>query len=172
MRIFRSRPAAEQGMKIVQRGSDMTDVYLEDLQPGQSFTTTTYKVSAEDVKAFARQFDPQPFHLDEAAAADTFFGGLAASGWHTAAITMRLLVGSETRPALGFIGAGVEQLAWPKPVRPGDELRVHWEILETRPSRSRPTQGLARARITTVDQDNAPVQTMIVSMVVPRRAGT
>ena len=147
----------------------MTDVYLEDLHPGLSFTTATYTVSADDVKAFARQFDPQPFHLDEVAAAETFFGGLAASGWHTAAITMRLLVSSEMRPAHGFIGAGVEQLAWPRPVRPGDALRVHWEILETRPSRSRPTQGLARVRMTTLNQDDAPVQTMIASMVVPRR---
>ena len=148
----------------------MTDVYLEDLYPGLTCTTATYKVSADDVKSFAGQFDPQPFHLDEAAAANTFFGGLAASGWHTAAITMRLLVGSELRPAHGFIGAGVEQLAWPRPVRPGDELRVQWEILETRPSRSRPTQGLARVRMTTLNQDDAPVQTMIANMVVPRRA--
>ena len=150
----------------------MTDVYLEDLHPGQSFTTASYKVDAADVKAFARQFDPQPFHLDEAAAAETLFGGLAASGWHTAAITMRLLVTSEIHPAHGFIGAGVQQLAWPKPVRPGDELRVRWEILETRPSRSRPTQGLARVRMTTLDQNDAPVQTMIANMVVPRRDAT
>ncbi len=147
----------------------MTDVYLEDLAPGQTFTTPRVKVSADDVKAFARQFDPQPFHLDETAAADTFFGGLAASGWHTAAITMRLIVGSDVRPAHGFIGAGVEQLAWPAPVRPGDELRVTWEILETRPSRSRPTQGLARVRMTTLNQNDAAVQTMIANLIVPRR---
>jgi acyl dehydratase len=145
-------------------------MYLEDFQPGQEFGSATVRVEAADIKAFAAQFDPQPFHLDEAAASKTFFQGLAASGWHTAALTMKLLVGGEMRIAGGLIGAGVEEFRWPRPVRPGDELRVQSEILEVRPSKSRPMQGLVKARTTTLNQRGEAVQEFIATMVVPRRA--
>src|SRR5689334_1022441 len=106
--------------------------YIEDLAPGQKYGSGRLRVEADRIKSFAAEFDPQPFHLDDATARDTLFRGLAASGWHTAALTMRLLVDSELRPAGGIIGAGFEELRWPKPVRPGDELHVESEILEVR----------------------------------------
>src|SRR5215831_15476283 len=113
--------------------------YLEDFQVGQTFSgATRIRVDAEGVKRFAAEFDPQPFHLDEAAARASPFGGLVASGWHTAAITMRLLVDSDLSPAGGILGVGFDELKWPRPVRPGDELRAQSEILEVRPSKSRP----------------------------------
>lgn len=110
-------------------------------------------VEKEDIKAFAAKFDPQPFHLDEAAAHETIFGGLAASGWHTAAMTMRLLVDSEIKPAGGIVGAGFDEFRWPRPVRPGDELRLESEVLDARPSQSRPRQGLIKVRTTTLEPD-------------------
>jgi acyl dehydratase len=127
------------------------------------------KVEAERVKSFAVEFDPQPFHLDEAAAKGTLFRGLAASGWHTAAITMRLLVESDLKPVGGIIGAGFDEMKWPRPVRPGDELRVENEVLEVRPSKSRPEQGMLKVRTTTYNQNNAPVQVSVGNLVVPRR---
>nr|WP_287122904.1 MaoC family dehydratase [Mesorhizobium sp.] len=126
-------------------------------------------VEKEDIKAFAAKFDPQPFHLDEAAAHETIFGGLAASGWHTAAMTMRLLVDSEIKPAGGIVGAGFDEFRWPRPVRPGDELRLESEVLDARPSQSHPRQGLIKVRTTTLNQINEPVQIMIASLVVLRR---
>lgn len=143
--------------------------YLEDLAPGQAYGSGRLTVSEADIKAFAAQFDPQPFHLDEAAAKRTMFGGLAASGWHTAALTMRLSVESEFGPAGGIIGAGFEELRWPLPVRPGDELHVEFEILEVRPSKSRPNQGLVKMRMTTRNQKNEAVQVAVGTLVVPRR---
>jgi acyl dehydratase len=143
--------------------------YLEDFAVGQTFGSGRLHVSREEIRSFAAEFDPQPFHLDEAAARETFFGGLAASGWHTAALTMRLLVDSELKPAGGLIGAGVEELRWPNPVRPGDELRVGSEILDVRASKSRPSHGLVKARITTVNQNNEPVQIFTANLIVPRR---
>ena len=110
-------------------------VYLEDLHVGQRFESATHVVTTDEIKAFARQFDPQPFHLDEEAAARSLLGGLAASGWHTAALTMRLLVGGGAPIAGGVVGAGVE-IKWPRPVRPGDELQVFSEVTEITPSRS------------------------------------
>ena len=108
-------------------------IYLEDFAPGQKYVSGTLPVDAVAIKAFAAQFDPQPFHLDEDAARGAFFAGLAASGWHTAALTMRLLVGSGFRPAGGIIGSRAEELKWPRPVRPGDELHVGrryiWKLL-------------------------------------------
>ena len=148
-------------------------LYLEDLQPGQVHRSggEPLSVDADSIKAFARQFDPQPFHLDEATAAKTFFGGLVASGWHTAALTMKLLVEGGLPLAGGIIGAGVEEVRWPRPVRSGDRLRVESEVLEVRPSRSRPEQGLAKIRTTTLNQNGEPVQVMTSNLVVPRRAG-
>lgn len=146
-------------------------LYLEDLQPGMVHRSegepTT--MDAESIKAFARQFDPQPFHLDEGTAAKTLFKGLAASGWHTAAVTMKLLVEGGLPLAGGIIGAGVEEVRWPRPVRPGDRLRVESEVLEVRPSRSRPEQGIAKVRTTTLNQNSEPVQIMTSNLVVQRR---
>ena len=115
------------------------------------------------------EFDPQPFHLDEEAAQHTIFKGLAASGWHTAALTMRLLVESEVKPAGGLVGAGFDEFRWPRPVRPGDELHIESEVLEVRPSKSRPTQGMIKVRITTLNQNDEPVQIQVVNIVVPLR---
>jgi acyl dehydratase len=120
-------------------------LYLDDLQVGQRFTSKTHVVDAVQIKAFARQFDPQPFHLDDDAAKDSLFSGLVASGWHTAAITMRLLVEGGLPLAGGVVGAGGE-LSWPRPTRPGDVLQVESEVLEIIPSRSRPDRGVARIR--------------------------
>ena len=147
-------------------------LFLEDLQPGQIHRSDGEPevMSAESIKAFGRQFDPQPFHLDEASAAKTFFRGLAASGWHTAAVTMKLLVEGGLPLAGGVIGAGVEEVRWPRPVRPGDRLRVESEVLEVRPSRSKPDQGLAKVRTTTLNQDNEPVQVMTANLVVRRKS--
>ncbi len=146
-------------------------LYLEDLQPGQVYRSEgePLTMDADAIKAFARQFDPQPFHLDETTAAKTFFKGLAASGWHTTAATMRLLVDGGLPLAGGIIGAGVEEVRWPRPVRPGDRLRVESEVIEVRPSRSRPEQGLAKVRTTTLNQNNEPVQIMTSNLVVQRR---
>jgi acyl dehydratase len=151
-------------------GSVMSERYLEDYTVGQKFGSPSMLVDAQSIKAFAAEFDPQPFHLDEAAAEGTFFRGLAASGWHTAAMTMRLLVEGELKPAGGIIGAGLDEFRWPKPVRPGDELRTESEILEVRPSKSRADQGLIKVRNTTFNQNNEPVLTQVVNLIVRRRA--
>jgi len=146
-----------------------TRLYLEDFSVGQTFRSSTRRITAAEIKAFAKEYDPQPFHLDDAAAKATMFGGLAASGWHTMALTMRLLVDGGAPIAGGIIGAGGEELRWPKPVRPGDELTVESEVLEIRPSRSRPTQGLMKLRSTTLNQNGEPVQVFVGNLVVPRR---
>jgi acyl dehydratase len=143
--------------------------YLEDFSPGQTFKSGRLRVDAEAIKAFATQYDPQAYHLDEAAAKDSFFKGLAASGWHTAALTMRLIVEGEMKPAGGILGAGFDEFRWPRPVRPGDELRVESEILEVRPSKSRPEQGLVKVRTTTLNQNDEPVQVYVGNLIVPRR---
>jgi acyl dehydratase len=144
--------------------------YLDNFAPGQRYGgTTRVRIAAERIKSFAAEFDPQPFHLDEQAARASFFGGLAASGWHTAAVTMRLLVDSELKPAGGVIGAGFDEFRWPLPVRPGDELHVESEILEVRESKTRPQQGLVKARTTTLNQRDEVVQTSVVNLVVMRR---
>jgi acyl dehydratase len=135
--------------------------YLEDFAVGQTFGSSRLRVSTEQIKSFAAEFDPQPFHLDEEAAQDTIFQGLAASGWHTAALTMRLLVESELKPAGGIVGAGFDEFRWPRPVRPGDELYIESEVLEVRPSKSVPTQGLIKLRTTTLNQNDEVVQVQI-----------
>jgi acyl dehydratase len=147
----------------------MTKRYLEDFAVGQRFGSGRARIDAARIKSFAAEFDPQPFHLDEAAARDSVFHGLAASGWHTAALTMRLLVESELRPAGGIVGAGFDEFRWPRPVRPGDELRVESEILEVRPSKSRPGQGMIKVRTTTLNQNDEEVQVHVGNLVVPRR---
>ena len=147
----------------------MTERYLEDFAVGPTFGSGRTRIDTERIKSFAAEFDPQPFHLDEAAARDTLFRGLAASGWHTAAVTMRLLVESELKPAGGIVGAGFDEFRWPRPVRPGDELHTESEVLEVRPSKSRPDQGLIKVRTTTLNQNNEAVQVSIGNLVVPRR---
>jgi acyl dehydratase len=148
----------------------MRQQYLEDFAVGQTFRSGRIRLDEARITAFAADFDPQPFHLDAAAARDTIFGGLAASGWHTAALTMRLLVESDFRPAGGIVGAGFDELRWPRPVRPGDELRVESLVLEVRPSASRPHQGLVTMRTTTLNQRDEAVQIAVGTLVVPRRA--
>ena len=143
------------------------DLYLEDLRVGQVYESGSHRLDTAQIKAFAAQFDPQYFHLDEEAAKASLFGGLAASGWNVAAITMRLMVESN-RIAGGLIGAGVE-IAWPRPTRPGDTLHVETEVLEITPSRSRPDRGTAIVRCTTLNQHGEPVQTFTPKLVVPRR---
>ncbi len=147
----------------------MTQLFLEDFTVGQTFGSNRLTVDEADIIRFAREFDPQPSHLDPETARDTFFQGLAASGWHTAALTMRLLVEGEFAPAGGIIGAGFEELTWPRPVRPGDELRVVTEVLEVRPSRSRPEQGMIKLRTTTLNQNGEPVQRSVGNLVVMAR---
>lgn len=143
--------------------------YLDDLVPGQRFGgNARIRIEDERIKSFASEFDPQSFHLDEGAASASIFRSLAASGWHTAAVTMRLLVDSDFKPAGGIVGAGFDELRWPLPVRPGDELRVESEVLEVRPSKSRPEQGLVKLRATTLNQDGAIVQISVSNLVVPR----
>jgi len=147
----------------------MTKRYLEDFAVGQRFGSGRARIDAARIKSFAAEFDPQPFHLDEAAARGTIFQGLAASGWHTAALTMRLLVESDLEPVGGIVGAGFDEFRWPRPVRPGDELRVESEILEVRPSKSRPGQGMIKVRTTTLNQNDEEVQVHVGNLVVPRR---
>ena len=143
--------------------------FFEDLSIGQRFASGSHTVDAEEIKAFARTWDPQRFHLDEAEAARTIFGGLAASGWHTAAITMGLAVRGEFRPVNGILGLGVEDLRWPAAVRPGDTLRVVSEVMEVRPSMSKPDYGIVKVRNTTVNQEDEPVQVFTAILLVARR---
>ena len=142
--------------------------YLDDFAVGQVFATGRLKIDADQIKAFARQFDPQPFHLDEEAAKNSVFRGLAASGWHTAALTMRLMAEGEFKPAGGIIGVGFDELSWSRPVRPGDELYAKSEILEVRPSKSRSDRGLIRVRTTTYNQNDEAVQSFVGNLIVPR----
>ena len=154
-------------MTLADEIGDKDLLYLDDLQVGQRFTSKTHRVDEAQIKAFARQFDPQPFHLDENAAKNSLFSGLVASGWHTAAMTMRLLV--EGLPlAGGVIGAGVE-LSWPRPTRPGDVLRVESEVQEIILSRSRPDRGVVLMRIVTHNQRDEVVQIFVAKLVVQRR---
>ncbi len=144
--------------------------YLEDFAVGQRYGgAARLTVESERIRSFAAEFDPQPFHLDDAAARESIFRGLAASGWHTAAMTMRLLVESDLKPAGGIVGAGFDEFKWPTPVRPGDVLRVESEILEVRPSKSRPDVGFVKVRTTTFNQDGAAVQVNVGNLLVPRK---
>jgi len=146
----------------------MDKFYLEDFTVGQRFISEPHQIDADQIKAFASQFDPQPFHLDEAAAKASFFQGLAASGWHTASITMSLLVKSGMPIAGGLIGAGGE-LQWPRPTRPGDVLQVESEVLEVKPSRSRPERGMITVKSETRNQNGEVVQILTSRMLVWRR---
>jgi acyl dehydratase len=147
----------------------MTIRYLEDYAVGQTFESGRVRVEKDRITAFAAEFDPQPFHLDEVAATGTIFGGLAASGWHTAALTMRLLVDGELNPAGGIVGLGFDEFHWPRPVRPGDELHIKSEILEIQPSKSRPDQGRIKVRTTTFNQNGEVVQDQVGNLLVLRK---
>ena len=149
-------------------GGGTAPLYLEDLQVGQRFVSGTHRIDEEQVRAFAGQFDPQPFHLDAEAAKATLFGWLLASGWHTAAVTMRLLVADGLPIAGGIIGAGGE-ITWPNPTRPGDVLQVESEILELRPSRSNPGRGIATVRSETRNHLGDLVQVLVAKLGVPRK---
>ena len=144
-------------------------LYFEDLAVGQTFSSGTVTVEPEMIKAFAAEFDPQPFHLDEEAARGSFFGELVASGWHTAALTMKLLVEGELKIVGGLIGMGFEELRWPRPVHPGDVLQVESEVMALRPSTSRPDRGIVKVQNTTLNQDGQRVMVQVVNMIVPRR---
>lgn len=150
------------------RDRQMKERYFEDLKVGDRFESQTYKVSEEQIVTFAREFDPQPFHIDREIAATTMFGGIFASGWHTAAITMRLFV-QALNFAEGAIGLGVDELRWPNSVKPGDVLQVETAILDARESRSKPTHGIIRIRNVTTNQRGEMVQTMFASALVRRR---
>jgi acyl dehydratase len=146
-----------------------TELYFEDLYPGMKFDSDrSYEVTTEEIKEFATKYDPQPFHLDEVAAKDTFFNGLAASGWMTAAIAMRLRVQS-TPIAGGMVGAGVEEVRFTQPVRPGDSLRIESEILGVRRSSSRPSMGVVRARTLVFNQRDELVMRSTVNFLAPVR---
>jgi acyl dehydratase len=149
-------------------GSVMDRLYLEDLSVGQRFTTGTLTVTEAEIVEFAGRYDPQPFHLDDAAARQTLFGGLAASGWHTAAMTMRLLVDGGAPLAWGIIGGGGE-IAWPRPTRAGDVLHVEGEVLEITPSKSKPDRGMVLMKSETRNQNGDAVQVTSMKLVVPRR---
>jgi len=148
----------------------MTVQYFEDYAVGQVYSTGRHRIDKEQIIAFAKQFDPQFYHLDEEAAKQSPFKGLAASGWHTAAITMRLMVDGEFKPAGGILGVGFDQLSWTRPVRPGDELHVNSEVLEVRPSKSRSDRGTIRVRNTTLNQNDEAVQIFTANLLVPRRS--
>ena len=145
--------------------------YLDDFAVGQRFSSGRLLIEEKRILAFAAEFDPQPFHLDETAARQSFFGELTASGWYTAAVTMRLLTETGLKPAGGYIGAGAEGFRWPRPVRPGDELRVECEVIDVRPSSSRPDVGLIKVRMTTLNQDDEAALMYIANLVVLRRQG-
>ena len=148
----------------------MAEMWLDDFAPGQVFESPAIDVRQDDIVAFARRYDPQPFHLDPAAAAESVFGGLVASGWHTAAMTMRLFVDHGPRPRGGLVGLGVEELRW-QALRPGARIRMRAEVLEVRRSRSRPDRGTVRIRLLTLDEGGREVQHAIPTILVPARHG-
>ena len=144
--------------------------YLEDYEAGQRSSFGRYQVTREEVLEFAGKYDPQPFHLDDEAAARTYFGRLSASGWHTCAMTMRMLVDNLDRERSAGLGSpGLDELRWLKPVYPGDTLRVEAEVIEVRPSQSRPEMGSTKNRVTVFNQHDEPVMTMISIGLVRRR---
>ena len=142
--------------------------HLDELAVGQKFESASHTVELGEMVAYARQFDPQPFHLDDAGARGTLFGGLAASGWYTASLTMRLIVGGGLPLMGGIIGSGGE-ITWPLPTRAGDTLKVVSEVMEVVPSRSRPDRGRVKMRCETRNQRGETVQILIANLVVPKR---
>jgi acyl dehydratase len=155
--------------RVVSEEHTTMERHLEDFAVGQRFMTGRRIVEEAQIKTFAAEFDPQPFHLDREAAARSIFKGLVASGWHTAVLTMKLLVAGDLKPAGGIVGVGFEEFRWAKPVRPGDELRVESEVLAVRPSTTRPSEGLLKVRNITLNQRDEPVLVQVVNLLVPRR---
>ena len=147
----------------------MSGLYLEDVHVGQRFESDRYEITEDAIIDFAAQFDPQPFHLDHAAANASVFEGLAASGWHTAAIAMRLLMTGPVQFAGGAIGLGVDELRWPVAVRPGDNITLETEILELRPSKSKPTHGILRLRNIARNEHGDVVLSYTANALVQRR---
>lgn len=147
----------------------MSELYLDDLHVGDRFGSDTIEVTEESIIAFARAFDPQQFHLDAKAAEQSFFKGLSASGWHTAAMSMKLFITGELKLAGGSVGLGVDELRWPQPVRPRDVLRLETEILDVRASKSKPDRGIIRIRNVTTNQRKEIVQTFMAFVMVRRR---
>ncbi|MDX8470277.1 MaoC family dehydratase [Mesorhizobium sp. VK23B] len=162
-RLYAGEPADAPG------GAGGERFFLDDLTVGQRFVSATREISKARIMSFASEFDPQPFHLNEDLAQASFFKGLAASGWHTAALTMRLLVDGGLPLAGGLIGAGLE-MEWPRPTRPGDMLHVESEIVAISPSKSRPDRGIVTARGETRNHRNEVVQIMTVKLVVMRKS--
>jgi len=149
----------------------MTKVlYLDDLKVGQKFQSGEKRIDEQELRAFAKAFDPQPFHLDPEAARQSVFGRLAASGWHIGAMTMCLLVESDFRVAGGIVGTGFDEFRWLRPVYPDDTLHLDIEVVEVRSSQSKPKQGLAKVRVTTFNQAGHAVQVLVANLVVPRRS--
>ena len=147
----------------------MADLFYEDLELGKKYGSSSLVVSQEDIVSFAEVYDPQPFHTDPSVARFSVFGELVASGWHTAALTMRLRVTGELQLAGGWVGLGVEYLKWPKPVRPGDTLRAEFEVIEKRESKSNPRRGVIRVRTSTFNQHDELVFETITAQIVERR---
>ena len=146
----------------------MKDKYYEDYDIGQKYITKSISIDARSIIEFAEEYDPQPHHLDFEAGMKTAFGGLVASGWQTAALTMKLFVDSDFTPECGFIGAGFDELSWPTPVRPNDEIYAVIEVIDSRNSKSRPTHGILKVKTYTFNQRNEIVQKQIVNLLVPR----
>jgi acyl dehydratase len=144
-------------------------LFLQDFVVGAKYKTASARIEAAEIKAFGSLYDPQPFHLDEAGAEASFFRGLSASGWHTASVTMRLMVQSPFHPVGGIIGTWAEEVRWPRPVRPGDELHVEAEVLEVRQSRNRPGQGYVKCRCTTLNQRGEPVFILVINLLADAR---
>jgi acyl dehydratase len=144
-------------------------LFFEDLELGRSYGSEEIEVGLDEVLEFARRYDPQPFHTDPVAARNSVLGELVASGWHTAALTMRLRVLSELRLAGGWVGLGVESMRWPKPVKPGDRLLVEVEVLEKRESKSKPDRGIVRVRTSTFNQHGELVFETVTAQIVLRR---
>ncbi len=144
-------------------------LYLDDLTPGTRYSAPSQTITESDIIEFARQYDPQPFHTDPVAAQSSFFSGLCASGWHTAAVTMKLFVTGQFQLVGGLVGAGVEELRWPVPTRPGDTLTVESEILDVRRSRTKPERGIVRVRITARNQRGEIAQQMTANILAWRR---
>jgi acyl dehydratase len=143
--------------------------FLDDFTIGETFETQSYTITADESFAFARAYDPQPFHLDAAAAQRAIFGELTCSGWHTAAVTMRLVVESGVMRETGIIGTGIDELRWLAPVKPGDSLQVRGEIVERIPSKRRPDRGTLRVCLETLNQHGVAVMSQIANLIVPAR---
>ena len=147
----------------------MSKIFLDDLEAGQVYQLGSRTLSEKEIVAFAEHYDPQPFHIDPEAAAETIYGGVIASGWQTACVFMRLFVDGLLSRSAAMGSPGLDELRWLKPVRPGDELEAKVEVLETRPSRSKPDRGLAKLRCVVADRSGAEVLTFVANVLFQKR---